>query len=634
MVPTPSQARQTIRTRRKLPSTVPAIPVVPDDSAQKISLELALERNWLGVIGPGVVSSLFSDGAVQIATLKSSGEGMQALFDSVKVLYYDGRKELVLYDLLDRGLRDDLADFLPYTKGTGTFMPILEDGARENSRPFTRIMIESQKGLDLILSLVQTELSLERGDYYDHGLLFSRMAAAGVPLKERQRISLKTAVQREVNPGRLSEYLFRSRTGPREEQFDFGLGLSLQYKHTYGDARLDLLPWDENGNRTDSGRARLNFLLGRLSSRYPYSPDGIEEIREGISTQYGVLIHSQRDLEDLISFMDESLKIWESGSEVYRDLISKLHQAGILEEALWENRDFWGFVTEISANQTISRNYTFYVRDEKGNKWVLKTNRTRERAEREAAYNYHLSEHFDFVARGFSSQPIKFGDALYFTLQEEVSPLYTGFVSPLEHKIACMARFHREAVEVLQRNGVKVSEKALYSQERMEDELTFLRNAHFLGARYSLPYDAVFIREALTYLEETDYHVLVHGDVKSDNWVGNHLVDGEEYGLGHPALDLALLFMQEELPKSEWKEYLHSYLVLKNNGAEPEPAEERKLCEGMRYAPVYIAIKEILGSTLRECSRLGNHLLLKTQKANARLCQYTEEELRDIVGRR
>ncbi len=605
--------------------TAPAMPTTK--LSEEISLELALERSGLEIsIPPGIMDNRFEDYTLRVASIKSS-DGLRP------ILYHTDTRELIIHGLPFHGLRDDLMDFRPYAEGTGTFVPLSDADASvyDENKSVTIVRVDSQKGLDLFLGLVNEQLSLESWTYYDNGLLFSRLDSAEVPLPGKLCLTLTEAAQRAIRPERQQRYEFIQTT---QLCFDGGIDLRLR-PHNFPNVRIDLLPVEGRFN-THRGKLRLDFLLRCLSANYPHSPQRVEDIRNGVTPEYGVQADSQVELERLVSFLDESLRVWESSSEIYQDLISKLHQVGVPEEALWENRDFWNFVTEISANQTISRNYTFYVHDEDGRKWLLKANKTKDKAEMEAAYNYYLSLHFEFVARGHSSHPIKLGDNLYFTLQEEVSSLYTGSSSPLEHKLACLARFHREAADILKRNGIEPSEKTICPLERMDDDFSFLRGGKLGSGKvlYSLPYDHAFLREVINYLTQTDYKVLVHGDVKRDNWVGKHLVDGEEYGFGHPALDLALLFMQEGLPKEKWGDYLHRYLVQKNNGSGLDNAEEEKLREGMCYAPAYVAVKEILGSTLRECSRLGKYLLPETRRDNIKLCRYTEEELRGIAHRR
>lgn len=612
---------------RTLPRTVPT---APRKLTSEFSLELALERAGLTQPdSPVPLVNHFQGPTQQGAVLKDCRGRPKNAYgvisgESAVILLEDGVLSM-LGDFHRRELEHDLRSFLPYCERAGAFIPLPIKG-----EDISQVRIVSQDGLNVLVDLVKAQLD---GSYYgNEGLLFSRLSAAGAELHPVFTTTLKTAAQGAFSASRL-----RLCRESREGRIEYDFGLLIEHEpggaaKVYFDNRIgtDKYP-------SEQGKARADFLLNRLASTYPIVPGRLEELRQNRWEEFGVNILGRGQLEELLSFLDESLQVWESGSEVYQDLISKLHQVGIPEEALWENRDFWGFVTEVSANKTISRNYTFHVLDEQGNKWLLKANRTKEKAEKEAAYNYFLSKHFDFVPRGFSPQPIEFGNTIYLTLQQEVSPLYIVSESSLEHKLACLAQFHREAAEILQRKGVKLSEKWLYPPERMDEEYAFLRNGGGLKGEtvlYSLPYDPVFLREALAYIEGTDYQVLVHGDVKRDNWVGRHLVDGEEYGFGHPALDLALLFMQESLPRRAWGDYLHRYLVLKNNGHEPDTAEEKKLQEGMPYALAYLAVKEILGSTLRECSRLGKYLLPGTRRDNAQLCRYTEEELRGIVGKR
>jgi hypothetical protein len=265
-----------------------------------------------------------------------------------------------------------------------------------------------------------------------------------------------------------------------------------------------------------------------------------------------------------------------------------LLEAGVPESAM--NEEIWQYAKEIKSNPTISRNRSFIVEDVDGKTYLYKTiEKTKEnktRAAIEAAANYYLSDHFDFIVAGKHPEPIEVS-GLYVTVQEIIPQ---AVAKPIEYWITNLAMFHKEAGNILERHKVVIPEV----QMRTVDEL-FERYKRGKGKAFGFRFDKEELAEAIEYLESTPYKKAIHGDLKTDHRRGEYLIDLEMCGMGNPGIDLAALLIQYKVPRREWDTHLAMYLNM--TGASRD--ELRELKEGVHHSAVYMAHKEIATSLAR-----------------------------------
>ncbi len=270
-------------------------------------------------------------------------------------------------------------------------------------------------------------------------------------------------------------------------------------------------------------------------------------------------------------------------------LVDKLVGAGIPEEAIYGNEGLWSYIREIERNDFVSANQTFFVTDNCGENWLLKSTKNKTKARIEAAANYHLSEHFDFIVPGNAPRPIE-ANGQYFTLQKFISDEVT-VIRPLEYWLGSLAMFHRDAERILNDNGVEVQEIEFRSAEGEEERYSQGRRNNLLR------FDRARLEDCIDYLRETDYKTFIHRDVKRTHLLGRHLIDLEQSGIGNPGIDLAMLFMEYRVPKEQWDKHLKTYLAIKGS-----PDEFGQLQEGVEVAAYYMANKEVISSSLKPLS--------------------------------
>ena len=129
---------------------------------EEISLELAIERSGLEILGPGKVIKCTPRYPTQISTVKHP-EGERGHF----ICYCTNTRELAIYDLPDE-LVLDLKTLPRFVKDTNTFV---YKGMVDGSDQSIVVKVASQEGLDLLLGLVKEQLLSESDWDYDHGLL-------------------------------------------------------------------------------------------------------------------------------------------------------------------------------------------------------------------------------------------------------------------------------------------------------------------------------------------------------------------------------------------------------------------------------------------------------------------------------
>jgi hypothetical protein len=303
---------------------------------------------------------------------------------------------------------------------------------------------------------------------------------------------------------------------------------------------------------------------------------------------YQFPISSSADLDKLMGTVFSALRGENAGDSVLDKLIS----AGIPEEAILGNQELWDYMQKVERNEIVSANKNFYVTDSNGEKLLLKISDNKTKAKIEAAANYYLGNHFNFIIPGKSPKPIE-ANGLYMTLQKDVSDEVL-ILKPLEYWISSLALFHRDAEKILKENNVEVKDKKLRSAEEIKEMYSRGRGVHDLGH-----FNESELEDVVKLLEETEQKAYIHGDLKNGNRHSSYLVDLEGCGKGHPGIDLSMLFMQYNLPQEQWDDYLNMYLEVK--GVESSFDQElNELREGVEKAAIYTATKEVVGSSLRE----------------------------------
>jgi hypothetical protein len=282
-------------------------------------------------------------------------------------------------------------------------------------------------------------------------------------------------------------------------------------------------------------------------------------------------------------------------------LVDKLIDAGIPEEAIAGNEGLWDYLRNVEENEVVSANQNFHVADKDGQRWLLKITGDENKARMEAASNYYLGQHFDFIVPGMAPVPIE-ANGIYMTLQQEVPKTIDRGV---DYWMASFALFHREAEKILGEKGIFVSDKVLKSVDYLEEQFDESKGNHELTFRKAE------IRDAIDYLMETDYKIMVHGDAKEGNRFGSYLVDLESCGRMHAGIDLAMVLMQSNIKKEDWDVHLRKYLEIKGTSGNFDQ-EFQELKEGTHYAALYMATKEVCGSSLRRLDK-------ETRKDNEQL---------------
>jgi len=265
--------------------------------------------------------------------------------------------------------------------------------------------------------------------------------------------------------------------------------------------------------------------------------------------------------------------------------IERLITKGLPPASVQTIIDRLGTVKGLDKNKALSVNQSFYVDGEAG-KVLVKFSHNQKKAKIEAAANHYLSKHFKFIVPGLFPEPIKSEDAdgkdVYITMQEDMSS--TGRM-PIGYWMSSFALFHRDADKILNDEGIEIA-STYTSIDKILDECD----------RTGTSYDKARIKDSLDYLQNSS-STIIHGDAKQDNLMSSYLVDLEGVVKGNPAVDLAMVLMQYDVPKEHFDKFLNMYLDAK--GVEDKETELKNLKEGIEHAIQYSATKEIAGSRAR-----------------------------------
>jgi hypothetical protein len=290
-------------------------------------------------------------------------------------------------------------------------------------------------------------------------------------------------------------------------------------------------------------------------------------------------------------------------TQTTNSLTDLLHEAGVPETAI--NNEIWQYAKQLQENPVVSRNTSFIVTDVHGNQQLYKvfTKEDKARATMEAAANYYLAPQLAMIAPGMHPTPLK-TERCYVTVQEVVAD---GPIMPISYWIANLAVFHREAERILKENNVQVKEVIHWSPDRINEDYEQARR------EVEMNIDQRRMIDASSYLSKNGERLVIHNDPKKGNLRGEYLVDLEGIGMGHPAIDITLLFMQRNIPRQQWNQYTNMYLTARDGQVE-EPTK-RELDQALDHAFYYVAGKEIIGSSLRRITE-------ETQRDNATLQEY------------
>jgi thiamine kinase-like enzyme len=348
-----------------------------------------------------------------------------------------------------------------------------------------------------------------------------------------------------------------------------------------------------------------------LSTKTDHADHDYSQKSEGWLSRFRKKINNPKLLGRMYTTPLESLfvsPVKEEPKEIYHpnSSVDALIQAGIPEEALASDLELWSFLQKVEKNEMISANQSFYVTDKNGQKWLLKTTGNEKKAKMEAAANYYLGQHFDFIVPGKSPQPISAGN-IYLNLQRDISS-QPKVDQPLEYWIACLAAFHGEAENIMHQYNQVTPIKQLRGVDALAEDYAQAKQ------RVHLKFDRVAMAEAIDYLTSTKHLVFGHGDNKLGNRLGRYLVDLEGCGMVHPGIDISLLLMEYGVPQDQWGKHLSKYLELRGFKGNLEE-ELKSLQEGTLFAARYTAFKEVLGSSLRKVTpEVVNHNVVLAQQ--------------------
>jgi len=283
-------------------------------------------------------------------------------------------------------------------------------------------------------------------------------------------------------------------------------------------------------------------------------------------------------------------------------LANLLINTGIPEEAVVGNRELWDYVNDVEKNEVISSNKNFHLKDKDGKRWLLKVHHDETRAKIEAAANYYLSNHFEFIVPGISDEPLVI-NGVYMTLQQDVSN-ELDVVRSIDYWIGAFALFHSKVSGIFQESKINLPEIKLLSLDDAIDKYDEIKKS----PKFNI--DKSKYNDVLQYFSENPDLTVIHSDPKKDNLKGKYLLDLELCGVGSPALDLSLLFMELRIPREKWAHYLRKYISLQ--GTENGESDLITLKEAVEHAAYYKAVKEIVGSSRRSIDQRtmrNNHIL-------------------------
>ncbi len=370
------------------------------------------------------------------------------------------------------------------------------------------------------------------------------------------------------------------------------------------------LSYDDRAKAVSDVKSRWQSLLDRDSIKFrsDFEKKFYSALYNGVSRTVSEPSFATNVLPFAVSGLGEKVK---SHGD---DILDALYLAGFPEQVLESNAGVTSILTSAKTNDVVSRHPTFTAKDKQGREWHIKVSDDEKGSEREASAGYYLAPEMGFLIP--SKFPIAIDtNGMYMTFHKKV---VDDNVKGIDYWIKSLAALHANAQWVLKKNNVEIEGYKLREESSIADMVDSIKG--ICGINVAVNYDAILMDDAIRYLNEIGPKCFIHGDLKGDNLLGKYMVDLEGSGIGHPALDLAMVLMGHKVPVEEWDMKLVDYLSIK--GTENSFDNEfRHLKEGVQYAAIYTATKEILGSSMRELRAdtiLNNQLLATYLVANAK----------------
>lgn len=292
--------------------------------------------------------------------------------------------------------------------------------------------------------------------------------------------------------------------------------------------------------------------------------------------------------------LDKALAKLTSPSHPY-GIIDALLRAGIPEEVLKSQIELWELLSSADPVTLPSSHRNFTVAGNEGKAWHLKlypkTATGLKEARISSALNFYASRSLPFLVHSEYPEPIE-AHGFYLTLQEHKPAI--AIEMPIKYWIGALAQFHQKADLILQDQGITIADRVPYrSVDEVLDRIQKTRKHH------SIVLDQRRLEEDITYLLETEQVVRVHGNVKGDNRLGHYLVDLDTSGFAPAGFDLALLFMDFNIPRKQWDYYLRLYLTARGTHDRDQSTELKQLELSTQRAAHYVGIMEITGDNMR-----------------------------------
>jgi len=277
-------------------------------------------------------------------------------------------------------------------------------------------------------------------------------------------------------------------------------------------------------------------------------------------------------------------------SDKQPSLKDKLISLGIPERAIDLNQELLNYIGSIERNDIISSNRNFFVNDMRGQRWMLKFTTDKRRATMEAFVNYHLSGTFKFIPPSDMEEPLE-SNGVYITKQKD---LRGSIIIPkmVYDWLDCFADYHNRAASIFEENMIELPDAFIRSTE--EELERYAQGRKISG--FSI--DSIKFNEAISFLEGSSDKAFIHNDAKTGNFYGDFIVDWELAGLGDPAIDIAMVLMNYNVPKDGYDHYLDHYIRQRGITVSLD-SDLNSFKERIDSAIYFVAAREVIGSSRR-----------------------------------
>ena len=246
----------------------------------------------------------------------------------------------------------------------------------------------------------------------------------------------------------------------------------------------------------------------------------------------------------------------------------------------------------------ISYNKVFEAKHkESGRDIIIKANGDGDKANKEAAANYWLSQHkklANLVARGYF--PVAFENGqLYLTVQDKI--VESGNYNR-NHYMAAIAMLHSHAEEALKPSEIVIPDFKAPEFDKILDDVAKGDNPNLYKHLRSEFNDAV------AELNESGLYVICHKDLKPDNLKAGKFLDFEHLCRTDPALDDAGYLALNHIPQGQWLSQIQGYMnqIQQEGVLEMDISPEEMLKKVKRIAIVPM-IKEYGGLCSRKTGK-------------------------------